>query len=100
MKFKIVGLFLSFVLIVMVAVNLPKQEMEYDYLRLHIRANSNTEQDQRIKYEIKDLMIEFLSPILCDVESKQKAIEIINELKNDIQFKCIQYLKKRSFNYY
>lgn len=99
MKFKIVGLFLSFVLIVMVAVNLPKQEMEYDYLRLHIRANSNTEQDQRIKYEIKDLMIEFLSPILCDVESKQKAIEIINELKNDIQFKCIQYLKKRSFNY-
>ena len=81
------------------ALLLPEKEMNYDYLRLHIRANSNLEVDQQIKYEIKNEMVEFLTPYLCNVESKQKAIEIINKYSSLIKSKCLNVLQSRGFNY-
>lgn len=99
MKFKVCIVGLLFIVIVAFAINIPSQDVEYDYLRLHIRANSNSEIDQNIKYEIKDLMIDFLSPILCEVKSKQQAIDIINNNKNDIKNKCLSLLRKRGFYY-
>ncbi len=88
------------VLIVIVgALCLPKKEIEYDYLRLHIRANSNSEIDQSVKYEIKDAMVEFLTPLLCNVESKEKAIEIVNNYSSLLKSKCLNILKEKGFNY-
>ena len=71
------------------ALFIPQKETEYDYLRLHIRANSNTEVDQQVKYEIKDLMVEFLTPYLCNVNSKEKAIEIVNSYSNILKSKSV-----------
>ena len=87
------------VAVIVVALFIPQKEVEYDYLRLHIRANSNTEVDQNIKYEIKDLMVEFLTPYLCNVESKEKAIEIINSYSNLLKSKCLKHLKDNGFYY-
>ena len=78
---------------------IPQKETEYDYLRLHIRANSNTEVDQQVKYEIKDLMVEFLTPYLCNVNSKEKAIEIVNSYSNILKSKCLNLLKEKGFSY-
>ncbi|MBR4998395.1 MAG: stage II sporulation protein R, partial [Clostridia bacterium] len=55
----------AILLIVAVAVGamfLPQKEIKYDYLRLHIRANSNSKIDQSVKYEIKNEVLEFLTP--------------------------------------
>ncbi len=76
-----------------------KETSECEYLRLHIRANSNTEVDQKIKYEIKDEMVKFLTPHLCNVESKEKAIEIINSYSNIIKSRCISLLREKGFDY-
>ena len=81
------------------ALCLPKKEIDYDYLRLHIRANSNSEIDQNVKYKIKDVMVEFLTPYLCNVESKEKAIEIVNSYSNLMKSKCIEVLRENGFNY-
>ena len=81
------------------ALFIPQKETEYDYLRLHIRANSNTEVDQQVKYEIKDLMVEFLTPYLCNVNSKEKAIEIVNSYSNILKSKCLNLLKEKGFSY-
>ncbi len=86
--------------VVLCGVLIPKQEVnEYDYLRLHIRANSNSEIDQTVKYKIKDEMVKFLTPYLCDVESKEKAIEIINLNKTQLINKCLNVLHQNGFNY-
>lgn len=40
-------------------------------VRIHIRANSSSEQDQQIKYKVRDSVIEYVTPLLlnaCDVE--------------------------------
>ena len=94
--FIILGLIVA---VVVGALFIPQKEKECDYLRLHIRANSNAEVDQTVKYEIKDLMVEFLTPYLCNVESKEKAIKIINSYSNILKKKCLNHLKEKGFSY-
>ena len=76
---------MGFVVVVMVAISLPS-EQNVDYLRLHIRANSNASVDQQAKYEIRTMLVDMLTPYLCNVSSKEKAIEIINNKTTDIEF--------------
>lgn len=47
---------------------------EQEYLRIHIRANSNSAEDQAVKYMVRDAIVEALIPILAEVESKDEAI--------------------------
>ncbi len=87
-----------FILIVVGALFLPKQE-DYDYLRLHIRANSNSAIDQNVKYEIKDELVNYLTPYFCDVESKTQAINIVEKLKYNMENICQNILREKGFNY-
>ena len=70
-----------------------------EYLRLHIRANSNSEEDQVVKYEIKDLVVDYLTNYMQKVESKEEAINIINENKNSLINRINSLLKMRGFDY-
>lgn len=68
-------------------------------LRIHIRANSNSQIDQDIKYEIKDKIVEFLSPKLEGVNSIDKAKTVINENINNIEDLADGVLKSKGFCY-
>ena len=96
---KFVFIFGLILAIVVGAMFIPAKEVEYDYLRLHIRANSNSKVDQNVKYEIKDKMVEFLTPHLCTVESKDKAIKIIESYSNVMKSLCVNLLLEKGFNY-
>lgn len=96
---KFIFIFGLILIIIIGAVCLPKKEVDYDYLRLHIRANSNSEIDQSVKYEIKDVMVDFLTPHLCNVESKEKAIEVVNNYSSLLKSKCLNVLREKGFNY-
>ena len=50
-----------------------------EYLRIHIRANSNSDEDQAVKYLVRDKVVEYLTPVVGECESKSEAIEKINE---------------------
>ena len=39
------------------------------YLRIHIRANSNAEIDQKIKYVVKEKIVEIITPIIEDLDT-------------------------------
>lgn len=99
MKNKICVIVVLILLLIVGASFLPTAEVEYDYLRLHIRANSNSEIDQNIKYEIKDELVEFLTPYFCNVTSKNEAVEIVNNLKEKMSEICVDVLRKNGFNY-
>lgn len=85
--------------IVLCIICVPKEKKEIDYLRLHIRANSNLSVDQNIKYKIKDVIVEYLTPHFSDIESKEQALKKVNSLSSDIKLKCENELRKNGFNY-
>ena len=45
-----------------------------DYFRIHIRANSNLDGDQRVKYAVKDAVVEALTPYLAQAKNKEEAV--------------------------
>lgn len=70
-----------------------------DYLRVHIRANSNSEEDQNIKYFIKDVVVCYLSPLLTNCSSKTEAVDIINDNEKNIELLVDGVLKEKGFEY-
>lgn len=79
--------------------NSNSKQSEYDYLRVHIRANSNSEIDQNIKYIIKDEVVDYITPYLIDCDTKQKSIDTITLLLKDIENVCDNILIKNGFTY-
>lgn len=56
-----------------------------EYLRIHIRANSNSELDQAIKMQVKNEVVTYLSKKLENCSSKQEAIEVISSELDTIE---------------
>ncbi len=47
--------------------------------RLHIIANSDSAQDQAVKLMVRDAVVEYLTPLLADVQERAEAEQIITE---------------------
>ena len=75
------------------------RDYKKEYLRIHIRANSNIEEDQAVKYLVKDKMVEFLTPYLSNVHDKTEAISLLKELTLSLEAVADKVLKERGFNY-
>lgn len=98
MKKLLIGV-LVFIIGVLVCVGVSKKENKVDYLRLHIRANSNLAVDQEVKYKIKDSVVEFLTPHFSEIGSKAQAIEKVDDLSFEIKTKCESVLRQNGFYY-
>lgn len=70
-----------------------------EYMRVHIIANSNSAQDQDLKYLVKDAVVEFLIPKLADAKSKLQAQEIICENLKKIEEVANAVLKNQNVDY-
>lgn len=68
-------------------------------LRLHIRANSNLEADQRVKLMVRDEVVGFLSPLLQDAKCVADAKKIIKNNTDKIEKLCNDTLKSKGFFY-
>ena len=47
------------------------------YVRIHIRANSNDEVDQRVKLKVKEAVVEFLTPFIAGCGTLEQAHAVI-----------------------
>lgn len=70
-----------------------------DYLRIHIRANSNSQEDQRVKYMVRDVIVEGMIPLLAEAETKSQAVEIINNNMGYLQSLADSVLSQEGFSY-
>ena len=70
----------GFILIALIAaavyiggsLNVPVRA-EADYLRIHVRANSNEQVDQSVKYIVKDEVVKFITPYAAQGWEKKSA---------------------------
>lgn len=70
-----------------------------EYLRIHVRANSNLQADQTVKYEIKDRLVEFLTPYIVQCESKEQAISQLKSLRERMTKIANDCLAEKGFSY-
>ncbi len=75
------------------------EALSSDYLRIHIRANSNTQIDQEVKYKVKDEIVKVLTPLLCSVGSKEEAIKVVDENIDLITRTADCVLEENNFSY-
>ena len=80
------------------------------YLRIHIRADSNETQAQAVKYLVRDKIVEYLTPIVaecqtvdCAVQSLQTRITILEEIaadtlrNNGFEYGALASIKRETF---
>ena len=96
---KIVFAVVALVALVAVIVAVPSQKTNADFLRIHIRADSNDTADQNVKYEVKNAVVNFLTPYLTNATSKQKAMSIVKAHLKDIEAVCDNVLQANGFGY-
>lgn len=70
-----------------------------DYLRIHIRANSNSDVDQKVKYLIKDEFVNFLTPKLAFCTNKNQVVEMITVESQQLENLADSILKENGFSY-
>ncbi len=99
MKNFCITLLLIFIISVTVAVSFNKSTLSEEYLRIHIRANSNSQIDQSVKYEIKDELVNYLTPYIANVNSKEDAIKLLNEKRLTLISITNKILKSKGLDY-
>ena len=87
------------ILIIILLIACFNQEEKQEYLRIHIRANSNSEIDQSIKYQIKDLVVSYFTPKIKDLKSKNQAQAFFENEKTSVNRLIDAFLKENGFNY-
>ncbi|MGN1052400.1 MAG: stage II sporulation protein R, partial [Candidatus Scatosoma sp.] len=65
-----------------------------EYLRIHIRADSNEEAAQNVKYEIRDVVVDFLIPVLAVTHDKKQAEQAIRKNLAGIEETAEKVLEK------
>lgn len=96
-KFCISFVFIA-IIILLIAIGIPKKSTE-EYLRIHIRANSNSQIDQDIKIQVRDEVVKFLTPLLVKCNSKEEMVETLNNNTNAINRLIDKFLQTKGFNY-
>ncbi|MEG1881687.1 MAG: stage II sporulation protein R [Clostridia bacterium] len=70
-----------------------------EYLRIHIRANSNSQADQDVKYLVKDTITTLLTPYLSQVHTKDQARQVVTNNLDSIVASANKVLKQCGYGY-
>jgi len=98
---KVIALLFCVVGIAIIVLGLPQQsgKSESGFLRLHIRANSNSAADQDIKFEVRQEIVNELTPIFADITSRRVAMEILQNNMARIEAAANRILLAGGFDY-
>lgn len=73
--------------------------LQNEYLRIHIRADSNENDAQAVKYRVRDEIVAYLTPLIAECESKTQAMQGVKENLNRISEIAERTLTSQGFSY-
>lgn len=101
-KNSLILLFLLFLYVSISAisyVNAVSSNIEQSVFRLHVIANSDSKEDQDLKYIVRDNLIEYMNNLCKDVESKEEAINLANIHIEDFRKIAEETINENGFSY-
>lgn len=69
------------------------------FLRLHIRANSDSEEDQALKIKVRDKILEYTSKHFKDIASKEDAMVAVQSNLDEIEAVALAEIEARGYDY-
>lgn len=80
-------------------VDTVSSDISESVFRLHVIANSDTLEDQNLKYKVRDNIIEYMNKISQNATSKTEAIEIARKHKDDFYTIAKQTIEDNGYPY-
>ena len=101
-KNSLILLFLLFLYISISAisyVNAVSSDIENSVFRLHVIANSDTKEDQDLKYKVRDNLIKYMNTLCKDITNKEEAIKISKLHEEDFLNIANNTIKENGYSY-
>ena len=96
----IIFLLLTFIIVSAISyVSAVSTNISKSVFRLHVIANSDSEEDQNLKYIVRDNLINYMNSLTKNITSKDKAIEIAKEHKQDFYDIAKKTIEENGYNY-
>ena len=80
-------------------VSAVSEQLENSIFRLHVIANSDSEEDQNLKYIVRDKLIEYMNEISADAENKEEAMKIANDHSDNFYKIAKQTIEENGYDY-
>ncbi len=102
MKLFIKALCAAFVLTVLFSM-LPFEteckEISNEVFRLHILANSDSDEDQQLKLKVRDRVLNYTESLFKSAHSKQEAESVVSENLQDICNEALKEVRRNGYDY-
>lgn len=67
--------------------------------RLHVIANSDSEEDQSLKYLVRDSLLKYMNEISTGINSKEEAISLVNNNLEKFKEIALNTIRENGFDY-
>lgn len=74
-------------------------DLSKSVFRLHVIANSDSDEDQSLKLQVRDKLIDYMNSITANVRSKDDAIKIAQDHQKDFQIIAEQTILDKGYSY-
>ena len=103
-KLKMISI-LSFLLIIYISIcaisyaKTVSADISESVFRLHVIANSDSQEDQDLKYKVRDKLIEYMNTLVPNCSDKSEAISVVSSHLEDFKQIAIEVIKTEGFDY-
>ena len=100
-RFLIVLILFSFFIFISAAsyVNAVSEDIAQSVFRLHVIANSDSKEDQDLKYKVRDKVLEYMNEISKNCSSKEEIILLAEEHKEEFKKIAENVIKQNGYDY-
>ncbi len=80
-------------------VNAVSEDISNSVFRLHVIANSDSDEDQELKYQVRDEVLEYMNEISSDCSSKEEVVNLVYEYQDEFKQIAEQVIKDNGYDY-
>ena len=98
--FIVLILFSIFVFISAISyVNAVSEDLSESVFRLHVIANSDSKEDQALKYKVRDSILEYINELAVDCSSKDEVIALATEKQEALHDIAKKVIEENGYDY-
>ena len=80
-------------------VDAVSEDISNSVFRLHVIANSDSDEDQSLKYKVRDKVLEYMNEIAKDCTSKEEVINLAYEYQDEFKQIAENVIKENGYDY-